>query len=315
LTRRDERIEVRAVRRAVALEERAAVRRAVFRPNSGPRAGARSRTHRSTHGGWEVDTSVRSFPTPVHGPDVVGVCSGRHQARLPSTKHHRQRAPLADRAVRQSAPPLSIVPDFRAIDSFAPRAAQNGAPYVVDAGPARRRVIASSEARSSAWKAAGGGIFDVEGLRHEIDRLNDRTLAPGASGTMRRRAPASRTKKRPAIEGHGPPPSRRARRLAKDLRELLDMAEGDESIIDEIAGSDRAAGGRGVRQMEGRAHARRQGKIAGDAILAIHAGHGAGLDAEDWTTISCSALYLRWAEKEGLQDRDRRFRTDGGWRA
>ncbi len=152
----------------------------------------------------------------------------------------------------------------------------------------------SSLSASLRW----GGIFDVDGLRHEIDRLNDRTLAPGFWDDAE--AAQKLVQEKAALEG-AVSRFEKATKDAKDFRELIDMAqEGgqcDESIIDEVAAQIPGLEA-SVRQMEvERMLAGKEDRS--DAILAIHAGTG-GLDAEDWTTI-LQRMYLRWAEKKGFK--------------
>ncbi|MFO0683871.1 MAG: peptide chain release factor 2 [Sandaracinus sp.] len=139
-----------------------------------------------------------------------------------------------------------------------------------------------------------GRYLDVDGLRHEIDRLNDRTLAPGFWEDAE--AAQKLVQEKAGIEGIVNR-FEKGKKDSKDLLELLEMAEGDQSIIDEVAA-----------QIPGLEHSVRQMEVermlAGkedrsDAILAIHAGTG-GLDAEDWTTI-LQRMYLRWAEKKGFK--------------
>jgi len=139
-----------------------------------------------------------------------------------------------------------------------------------------------------------GGLFDVDGLRLQIDRLTDRTLQPGFWDDGERAQKVSQEKAglEAAVGAFD-----KARREAKDLLELIDMAEGDETMLEEvfaqIPGLERS-----VKQME------LQRMLAGpedksDAILCINSGAG-GLDAEDWATI-LQRMYLRWSEKKGFK--------------
>ena len=131
-------------------------------------------------------------------------------------------------------------------------------------------------------------------MRHEIDRLNDRTLAPGFWDDAE--SAQKLVQEKAGIEGtvHR---YEKGRRESKDLLELLDMAEGDQSIIDEVAAQIPGIEA-SLRQMEvERMLAGKEDRS--DAILAIHAGTG-GLDAEDWTTM-LQRMYLRWAEKKGFK--------------
>lgn len=131
-------------------------------------------------------------------------------------------------------------------------------------------------------------------MRREIDRLNDRTLAPGFWDDA---ATAQRVSLEKAALESKVNTWEKATREVKDLLDLIDMADGDEAMIAEVV-SQIPLLEQTTRQME------IERMLAGpedksDAILSIHAGTG-GLDAEDWTGI-LQRMFLRWAEKKGLK--------------
>lgn len=131
-------------------------------------------------------------------------------------------------------------------------------------------------------------------MKLHIDRLTDRTLQPGFWDDPENAQKVSQEK---AVLEATVSSWEKATRETKDLLELVEMAEGDEGMLAEVASqipSVQAA----VEKME------LQRMLSGpedrsDAILAIHAGTG-GLDAEDWASM-LQRMYLRWAEKKGFK--------------
>ncbi|MFW6066870.1 MAG: peptide chain release factor 2 [Myxococcota bacterium] len=141
-----------------------------------------------------------------------------------------------------------------------------------------------------------GGTFDVDRLRHRIDRLTQDSLAEGfwddpkqAQKILRERSTAIETLER--FEKLGAE--------ATDLAELLELAasDGDGSMISEVT-DQLPELERGVRDME----VKRMLSGAGDesdAIVTIHPGAG-GVDAQDWAEM-LMRMYLRWAEAHGYK--------------
>ncbi|MEM9189553.1 MAG: peptide chain release factor 2 [Myxococcota bacterium] len=141
-----------------------------------------------------------------------------------------------------------------------------------------------------------GGIFDVDGLRHERDRLESLTLREGfwddndeAQKVLQARAAAEN--KVNAYE-----------KLIEEIPALTDLlelaaAEGDEAMITEVADQIPALE-KSIRQME------LERMLSGsedstDAIVTIHPGAG-GIDAQDWAEMLVR-MYLRWCERRGFK--------------
>ncbi|MEZ4256738.1 MAG: peptide chain release factor 2 [Polyangiales bacterium] len=141
-----------------------------------------------------------------------------------------------------------------------------------------------------------GGIFDLDGLQHEVDRLDSLTLEEGfwnnndqAQRVLRQRASAQEK-----IEKF-----RKLTREIQDLGELVDLAasEGDAALVADVHGQlpDLEKGVRGMeiaRMLAGPEDGR-------DAIVTIHPGAG-GVDAQDWAEMLLR-MYLRWCERHGYQ--------------
>jgi peptide chain release factor 2 len=139
-----------------------------------------------------------------------------------------------------------------------------------------------------------GGIFDVDTLRHKVESLNHDSQAPGfwedqerAQKLLRERAGYEATVG--SFE--------KLSQESKDLLELSELAEGDDSMLSEVA-DQLPTLGEGVRKLE------LMRMLAGpednsDAIVSIHPGMG-GIDAQDWAEI-LMRMYLRWAEKKGFK--------------
>ncbi len=141
-----------------------------------------------------------------------------------------------------------------------------------------------------------GGIFDVDGLRHEVDRLESLTLREGfwddneaAQKILQERATAQgKLDQIESLQGEIP-----------SLLELLEMAEveDDEEIRTEVAQQVPELSAR-VRRLEV------QRMLSGredtsDAIVQINPGAG-GIDAQDWAEM-LQRMYLRWCEQRGFK--------------
>lgn len=140
-----------------------------------------------------------------------------------------------------------------------------------------------------------GGIFDLEGLRHNIDRLTNLSLAEGfwddqdrAQKLMRERASAEETLNE----------FERVHSEVKDLLELLDLAvsEGDEGVAEDVAG--------GLPSLESQVRGLELKRMLApeddtDAIVTINPGAG-GTEAQDWADMLLR-MYLRWCERRGFR--------------
>jgi peptide chain release factor 2 len=140
-----------------------------------------------------------------------------------------------------------------------------------------------------------GGIFDLEGLRHTIDRLTNLSLAEGfwddqdrAQKLMRERASAEETLSE----------FERVHGEVNDLLELLDLAvsEGDEGVADDVAERLPSLESE-VRGLELKRMLSPEDDT--DAIVTINPGAG-GTEAQDWADMLLR-MYLRWCERRGFR--------------
>tara|TARA_B100001179_G_C18585936_1_gene402208 strand:- start:802 stop:1917 length:1116 start_codon:yes stop_codon:yes gene_type:complete len=150
----------------------------------------------------------------------------------------------------------------------------------------------SATSLSASWR--WGGIFDVPGLKHEVERLTNLSLREGfwddsekARKIMRDRSKAEETAK--TFE-----------RLESDVQgllEILEMVEGDDAeeaaeLLEQVPELER-----GVRDLELKRMLTDDDD--NDAIVNINSGAG-GTDAEDWAEILLR-MYLRWCERKGFK--------------
>ncbi|NNE16994.1 MAG: peptide chain release factor 2 [Myxococcales bacterium] len=140
-----------------------------------------------------------------------------------------------------------------------------------------------------------GGTFDLDGLRHEIDRLGNLSASEGfwddqqrAQKLMRERASAQETLKE----------FERVDNETTDLLELLDLAasEGDEGVVADVAAQLPAIEAE-VRTLELKRMLSKDDDT--DAIVTINPGAG-GTEAQDWADILLR-MYLRWCERRGFK--------------
>lgn len=141
-----------------------------------------------------------------------------------------------------------------------------------------------------------GGIFDLDSLRHELDRLNNLTLAPGfwddqkrAQKLLRERASVEET-----VNGFA-----KVEAEVRDLGDLVEMAaaESDQSMVDEVAAQLPALESR-VRALELK-RMLADATDNNDAIVTIAPGAG-GIDAQDWAEM-VMRMYLRWCDQRGFK--------------
>lgn len=148
----------------------------------------------------------------------------------------------------------------------------------------------TSLSASTRW----GGIFDVEGLRRQLDHLDAQASAASFWDDPERAQKL--VQERAGIETK----VKRMDRLTsevKDLDELLELAsiEEDQSMISDVT-SQIPALESGVRQAE-IARMLDRPEDGSDAIVYVNPGAG-GIDAQDWAGI-LFRMYLRWAERKG----------------
>ena len=136
-----------------------------------------------------------------------------------------------------------------------------------------------------------GGIFDLDGLRLELERL-DHEVSKEGFWDDQERAQAT-VQERSAVQEK----VQNLEKVSKDseaLLELLELAagEGDEGMLEELASSLPPLT-QAVRQLEV-ARMLSGPQDALNAIVTVHPGAG-GVDAQDWAEM-LMRMYLRWSE-------------------
>lgn len=141
-----------------------------------------------------------------------------------------------------------------------------------------------------------GGIFDVPGLKHTVDRLTNLSLREGfwddqaeAQKIMKQRADAEAT-------------VQRFEKVSSDVQgilELIEMVAGDpdaegelEELTEQLPELEKLVRGLELQRML-------TPDDDNDAVLSINSGAG-GSDAEDWASM-LYRMYRRWAEKKGYK--------------
>lgn len=150
--------------------------------------------------------------------------------------------------------------------------------------------FATSLSASRRW----GGTFDVEGLKHEVDRLTNVSLRDGFWDN------AEEAQKLMAQRGRAEDTVNTWSRLQSDvegLGELLDMVGGDDleevaELLEQLPELEA-----GVRALELKRMLSPDDD--NDAIVTINSGAG-GTDAEDWASMLLR-MYTRWAERRGFK--------------
>ncbi|HSN81461.1 MAG TPA: peptide chain release factor 2 [Polyangiales bacterium] len=140
-----------------------------------------------------------------------------------------------------------------------------------------------------------GRYLDLEGLRHNVDRLTNLSLAEDfwddqhkAQRLMRERSSSEETLNE----------FERVHGEVKDLLELLELAvsEGDEGVADDVAERLPSLETE-VRGLELKRMLTPEDDT--DAIVTINPGAG-GTEAQDWADILLR-MYLRWCERRGFR--------------